>query len=361
MRCQDKKQTMSDQPLAKYQIVEQAILKAIADGEIKDKLPGERTLAVQFGFSYMTVRKAINNLVNQDVLYKVQSKGAFVKSQTEAPKTLTLGYFIDKAIVAGIGSPYYSMIFNALEKEAALHDYSVIYFSDSDLNRLDKILKKVDGVIATCFPYNEQTIAYMKTKVPVLVIDNASEDLSIPSVVIDNFNADYNTVKYLHNLGHQRIAFLAGLFDSAVGKDRLQGYKQALLDLNLPSDEALIFNGNYMFDSGMEAADYFLQLPELPDAIISANDSMALGVIQRLKEAHINVPDDISVVGFDNISVASQVVPALTTLATPTDDIAYHAYTILKKMIDGEEVAQRHLSIPAKLIERDSCQAKAAS
>lgn len=349
---------MSKQELPKYKIVEQQIVKAINDGKITDKLPGERTLAAEFGFSYMTVRKAVNNLVNRNILYKVQSKGAFVKHEKEAEKTLTLGYFLDKAIVAGIGSPYYSMIFNALEKEAALHDYSVIYFSDSDKTRLDKILQKVDGVIATCFPYNEDTIAYIKSKKPLLVIDNESQDLSIPSVVIDNFNADYGTVKFLKEQGHKKIAFMAGLNDSDVGKNRLRGYLQALKDFDLPHHSEWIFTGNYMFESGLEGADYFLSLGDFPDAIICANDSMALGVIQKLKESHVNVPEDISIIGFDNINVASQVVPALTTLATPNEEIAHHAYTLLKKLIDGEEFLQRHLSIPAKLIVRESCKLK---
>lgn len=345
-----------DEDIPKYKIVEQEIKQAIKEERITDKLPGERTLASEFGFSYMTVRKAVNNLVNQGVLYKIPNKGAFVKHESNAPKTLTLGYFIDKNIVAGIGSPYYSMIFNALEIEAATHDYSVIYFSDSDLARLDKVLQKVDGVIATCFPYNEEIIAYMKQKVPLIVIDNSSADLSIPSVVIDNFNADYMTVKYLHEMGHNNIAFMAGLDDCDVGKDRLRGYSQALKDLQLPSDESMIFNGNYMYESGMKGAEYFLQLDRFPDAIICANDSMALGVIQKLKQSGVEVPEDVSVVGFDNINVASQVVPALTTLATPTEEIAYHSYTLLKQMIDEEDIEHRHLSLPAKLIERDTCQ-----
>lgn len=342
--------------IPKYKIVEQEIIEAIKDQRIIDKLPGERTLAAEFGFSYMTVRKAVNNLVNQGVLYKIPNKGAFVMHESNAPKTLTLGYFIDKNIVAGIGSPYYSMIFNALEKEAAAHDYSVIYFSDSDLKRLDKVLAKVDGVIATCFPYNEEIIAYIKQKVPMIVIDNSSQDQSIPSVVIDNFNADYMTVKYLHDMGHNSIAFIAGLDDCDVGKDRLKGYSQAMKDLGTETSQSMIFNGNYMYESGMQGAEYFMQLEHFPDAIICANDSMALGLIQKLKQSGIDVPADVSVVGFDNISVASQVVPALTTLATPTEEIAYHSYTLLRQIIDGEEIEQRHLSLPAKLIERDTCQ-----
>lgn len=341
--------------LPKYKIVEREIIKAIQDERILDKLPGERTLAAEFGFSYMTVRKAINNLVNSGVLYKVPSKGAFVKPKKSANNTLTIGYFIDEKIKSGISSPYYSMIYNAIEKEAAKHDYTVMYFSDSDPYRLDKILKRIDGVIATCFPHNEAIISQIKKHLPVVVIDNPSLDQTIPSIVIDNFTADYSTVEYLHQLGHKRIGFMAGLNDSAVGRNRLGGYKQAIKDFALDNDAELIFSGNYSFESGIEGADYFLALESLPDAIICANDSMALGAIQRLKSSNIRIPQDISIIGFDDIQVASQVSPALTTIAAPTLEIAQHAFTMLKQIIDHQPLTFQHVSLTAHLVSRESC------
>ena len=345
---------MEKDDLPKYKLVEQAIIRAIEEKQILDKLPGERTLANDFGYSYMTVRKAINNLVNKGVLYKVPSKGAFVKSDNVRSSTATIGYFIDEKIISGISSPYYSMIYNAIEKEAAKYDYAVMYFSDSDPDRLNKLLKKVDGVIATCFPHNEDIIALMKKQLPVLVIDNASKDQTIPSVVIDNFTADYKTVHYLSKLGHKQIAFMTGLNNSDVGRHRLNGYKQGVIDCGLESDPSLIFYGNYSFESGIDGAEYFLNLQALPDAIICANDSMALGAIQRFKSANIQIPNQVSIVGFDDIQVASQVSPALTTIAAPTEEIAYQAFNMLKNLIDGKPMTYQHLSLSANLIPRDS-------
>lgn len=353
--CLEVDEKMELESLPKYKIVEDAIIRAIEDKKILDKLPGERSLAAEFGFSYMTVRKAINNLVNRGVLYKVPSKGAFVNNEKVSSNTATIGYFIDKQIKLGISSPYYSMIYNAIEKEAAIHGYAVLYFSDNSTERLNKLLRKVDGVIATCFPHNENLIAEMRKQLPVVAIDNASTDPTIPSVVIDNFTADYNTVKYLHQLGHQRIGFMTGLNDSEVGQNRLNGYKQALIDFNYLPDEGLIHYGNYSFESGVEGAAYFLSLESLPDAIICANDSMALGAIQSLKASGIRIPEDISVIGFDNIQVASQVTPALTTIAAPTEEIALHAFDMLRQQIDAEPMTYMHLSLSAHMVERGSC------
>ena len=349
---------MTNQDTPKYKIVENEIQKRIEDQVFLDKIPGERTLAEEFGFSYMTVRKAINNLVHKNVLFKVPKKGTFVNHSKDV-EHLTIGYFIDQKIKSGISSPYYSMIYNAIEKEAAKYDFTVIYFSDSDPERLNKILKKVDGVIATCFPHNESIIAQMKKQSPLLVIDNASIDQTIPSVVIDNFTADYTTVEYLYKLGHKKVAFMTGLNDSNVGRNRLNGYKQGVIDFDLDQSEDLVFYGNYSFESGIEGANYFLQQDELPQAIICANDAMAVGAIQRFKAAHIRIPEDISVIGFDDIPLASQVTPALTTISVPTQEIAHHAFTMLKQIIDKKPLTFQHVSLSANLVTRDSCAIRA--
>lgn len=345
---------MSKKNIPKYKIVEESIIKAIQDKKILHKLPGERTLAKEFGFSYMTVRKAINNLVHKNELYKVPKKGTFVNKEKKL-KHSTIGYFIDQRIKLGISSPYYSMIYNAIEKEAAKYDFTVIYFSDADAERLSKVLKKVDGVIATCFPHNEDIITQMKKQLPVLVIDNASKDQTIPSVVIDNFTADYSTVKYLNKLGHKKVAFMTGLNNSDVGRNRLNGYRQGIIDFGMVNSEDLVFYGNYSFESGVDGANYFLQQDELPQAIICANDSMALGAIQSLKGANIRIPGDISIIGFDDIQVASQVTPALTTIAAPTQEIATHAFTMLKQILDNKPLTFQHVSLSANLVIRDSC------
>lgn len=347
---------MTEEDLPKYKIVENEIIQRINDGLFIDQIPGERSLAELFGCSYMTARKAVNNLVTQGWLYKIPTKGTFVQAKNDKAKTAIIGYFLDKRIQSGISSPYYSMIYNAIVKEAAAHEHTVIYFSDSDCDRLNRVLDKIDGVIATCFPHNEDIIKLMKKKLPLVVIDNPSHDKTIPSVVIDNFTADYNTVKYLYELGHKTIGFMSGLHDSDVGKARLNGYRQGLIDMGLAYDLSLTFFGNYSFESGIKGADYFLSLDEMPQAIICANDSMALGAIQKLKASGIKIPEDISIIGFDDIQFASQVSPALTTVAAPIDEVAHESFTMLQKLIEGKPLIFQHISLSTRLISRGTCQ-----
>ena len=342
----------------KYVLVEEYIKKSIKNKSITDKLPGERTLAKELGFSYMTIRKAIDNLVNQEVLYKIPTKGTFVakkKPKSKKTATRTVGYFLDGSIMSGISSPYYSLIFNAIEKYAAKQGYSVIYFSDIKDNKQRKILSRVDGVIATCFPRVEHIIREIKQSVPVVVLDNSAADKSIPSVIIDNFNADVESVDYVASLGHRRIGFMTGLEDSDVGKNRYAGYLTGLDNNDIEADPSLVYRGNYTYKAGINGAQYFLSLTKPPTAIICANDAMALGAMRWLNHAGIKVPEDISIVGFDDIEVASQIIPALTTVKAPVEEIAATAFNMLDDIINGETPTSQHVALPAQLMVRQTC------
>lgn len=346
-----------DATIPKYLLVEDHIRQQIKQRKITSKLPGERILAKELGFSYMTIRKAIENLVNEGLLYKVPTKGTYVaeRSSTKA-KTRTIGYFLDSRIAGGLSSPYYSMIFAALEKVAAINNYSLVYFTDSNDSNFQQTLNKLDGVIVSCFLRIEAQIQEIKKSVPVVAIDNSASDMAIPSVIIDNFNALVDCVDYLCANNHREIGFMTGLEDSDVGKNRYEGYKSGLAKQGIEVKQELIFRGNYTFGSGVSGVDYFLTLENKPTAIICANDSMALGAKSRLHQLGLDVPGDISIIGFDDIDVASQVVPALTTVAVPIDEIASCAYTMLMDLIDGKTLASSHVALATRLVVRDSTQ-----
>ena len=340
----------------KYVLVEEKIRQAIKNREFTDKLPGERTMAKQFGFSYMTIRKAVDNLVTEGVLYKVPTKGAYVADRkTGKKKTNVIGYFLDSSIVAGLSSPYYSLIFNALEKQASKHGYSLIYFSDIGDSTSLKHLNKVEGVIASCFPRIENVIHDINTSTPIVVIDNSSSDKTIPSVIIDNFNAVNDSVDHLCKLGHKRIGFMTGLDDSDVGKNRYAGYVNGLIMHDLKLDEGLVYKGNYSFKSGLAGAEYFLAMDAPPTAIICANDSMAIAALRKIVTKQLIVPDDISILGFDDIEVAGQIEPGLTTVSAPIDEMAESAVNMLISQIQNREIPNKHIALPAKLKIRGTC------
>ena len=349
-----------DTTIPKYVLVEDYIKQQIKQRKITDKLPGERVLASELGFSYMTIRKAVENLVSEGILYKVPTKGTFVASQKQQkPKTKTIGYFLDSRIAGGLASPYYALIFDAIARATAAHGYSLIFFTNSEPTNLHKVLKKLDGVIASSFLRVEDLIQEFKAAVPVVTIDNSAADKSIPSVIIDNFSAEVESVDYLCNIGHRRIGFMTGLEDSDVGKNRYEGYKNGLHKQGIVAEEILVFRGNYTFGSGVSGAEYFMSLEQRPTAIICANDSMALGAMSSLHKAGLKVPDDISILGFDDIYLASQITPALTTVAVPVDEIAERAFDMLRTLIENKTLENRHVALDAHLVIRDSTSAAA--
>jgi len=345
-----------DKSTPKYILVEKKIRQAIKHREIVDKLPGERILAKEFGYSYMTIRKAVENLVTEGVLYKLPMKGTFVADRkTAKKKTNIIGYFLDSSILAGLTSPYYSLIFNALEKHATKHGYSLIYFSDIGDSSSYKHMNNIDGAIISCFPRIEHIVDEIHQHIPVVAIDNSSSDKTIPSIIIDNFNAVRAAVNYLCSIGHKRIGFMAGLENSDVGKNRYAGYRSGLSNHGIKMNEKLVFRGDYSFESGAKGADYFLSLKTPPTAIMCANDAMAIAAIRQTVQRGLNVPDDISVIGFDDIAVATQINPPLTTLAAPIEKITELACNMLISLINGEKSEAKHIALPAELVIRDSC------
>jgi DNA-binding LacI/PurR family transcriptional regulator len=339
----------------KHIYVANVVKEDIKRGRITDRLPGERRIAKDLGISYMTVRKAVENLVNEGVLQKIPNKGTYVNKQDNKNKTYNLGFFLDDAIKDSISSPYYSLVFDELERAAVKRGYSLMFFSNyDDLSSL-KSIKKVDGLIVSFFPRIENKIHGILVSIPLVVIGNGSSDKSIPSVILDNFNGVISAMDYLFSLGHKRVGFISGLLDSDIGVHRLNGYKTALSKHGIHEDQDLIYVSDYSYNGGVMGAKKLLSLSNRPTAIVCSNDTMAMGAIKTACEQGLTIPEDISITGFDDITVASQIHPALTTVAAPIKQIAERSVETLILLIEDKAPENIHIALPTQLIIRDSC------
>ena len=342
--------------LPKYIVAQNRIREDISTGQIVDQLPGERELAKDLNISYMTIRKAIDNLVRDGVLYRIPTKGTFVNiNGSVKPVTRNIGFFLDDNVQESISSPYFSLVFKALAKEAVKKEYHLIFFPDFDDLDPAMSINKVDGIIINYSSRLEYKLLAMKKYIPIVLIGSSAADKSLPSIIIDNFNGIVDAMDYLWNLGHSRIGFITGLLDSAVGKDRLQGYVSSLHKYGIPEENDLIYEGDYSYDSGAKGAEHMLSLASPPSALVCSNDSMAIGAIRAIHETGLEVPRDISVVGFDDIVVASQIYPPLTTVAAPIGDMAASSINMLISLIDGVVPAIKHVALSAHLVIRESC------
>jgi LacI family transcriptional regulator len=195
-----------------------------------------------------------------------------------------------------------------------------------------------------------------KHKIPFVVVDHRGElGSDIPSAGATNWLGARTATEHLLSLGHRRIAMIAGPVTHRCSLDRIAGYRVALEDAGLPILPAFIRPGTFSHMAGYEQACALLDLPEPPTAIFAGNDAQALGVYSALRARGLDIPRDVSVVGFDDISVASIVTPALTTVRQPLMEMGRVATTMLLHLIAGEQLDSTRVELTTSLIERGSC------
>lgn len=338
-------------PSLKYLDAKKRIKKQIENGFFNDKIPGERILAEQIGYSYLTIRQAINELVEEGVLYRLPRRGTFItgrNAQTVSPTMV--GFFLHESYQHGISSPYYAKVFNHLQRHVTLQQLNLVYFTD--IQQIDP--KGVLAVIAAAFPENESELVRLSLRLPVVLFDNNIKGHKIPAVVIDNFNATYRAIEYAMELGHKRIGYLSGPKNSSVGLKRLAGYQTALLDFDFQINDEIIKYGDYEFDSGYRSAEHFCALSKMPTYIHCANDLMAMGLIKGLSEKGLKIPNDVNVSGFDDIDGCDRYFPSITTMAVDYDKMAKTVVEMIMKMVGNVPIDPLTQIMPAELIVRES-------
>jgi DNA-binding LacI/PurR family transcriptional regulator len=230
-----------------------------------------------------------------------------------------------------------------------LADYA--YFEDIILRHRDVGLVNV----ASHFTGNLQK-ACEDYQRPLVFLDYpAGEDTNNQYIISMKSEAVIaEVVKYLNQLGHRRIAFIQGPQEKQTALDRYRGYCAGLAEAGIELDEALVLRGNWETPSGKAATEQFLALPLPPTAIIASNDLMAFGVMQAIELQGLHIPKDISVVGFDDIAMASMTKPPLTSVRTPMTDMGSMAGEYIVKLLEGEAPHPQHIHLPLDFIKRES-------
>jgi LacI family transcriptional regulator len=189
---------------------------------------------------------------------------------------------------------------------------------------------------------------------PYVLIDHQGIDNTGPAVGATNWQGGYDATKHLLDLGHRRIGFVSGTMDMGCAQDRLAAYKAALTDYGVAIDPALITEGDFFQPQGYECARTLLALPKPPTAIFASNDVSAFGVMEAVRDLGLRIPDDISIVGFDDIHQASQVNPPLTTVRQPLEEMGRTAAAMLLDYIADPEKPVERIDLPTQLIVRGS-------
>jgi LacI family transcriptional regulator len=156
-------------------------------------------------------------------------------------------------------------------------------------------------------------------------------------------------------LGHCRIGFITGSMDLGCAQDRLAGYQSALRTHHIPEQPELIYEGDFFQSSGVTGANALLDLPEPPTAIFASNDVMAMGAMDAIRHRGLRIPNDISIIGFDNIPQSAMVFPPLTTIQQPLEHMGRVATQMLLEMLEQSQFSGRRIDLPTELVQRASC------
>jgi len=265
-------------------------------------------------------------------------------------------------LLSDVTNPFFNEIVRGIEQVARENGYSVL-LADSENdpgqeNAYGRLLatKRTDGMILLNgrMPAGLQLPVEKSVDAPIVVACEYLPNVDMPTVQIDNIAAAKQATAHLVGLGHRRIGFITGPVWNVLSRDRLYGYRDAILEGGLEFDQALVVNGDFSIQSGIAATKSLLALPAPPTAIFASNDEMAFGAIRAVRDAGLRVPADISVVGFDDIRFAAFVDPPLTTIRQPGQEIGRWAMANLVKILGGEQVTDRRLLLPTEFIVRGS-------
>lgn len=323
-------------------------------------------VAREAGVSMATVSRVVNNNPNVkpqtrkkvfEAIERLGYRPNAVARGLASKKTTTVG-----VVIPDIANALYAEVARGIEDIANMYHYNIILANsdkrqDKEIRVINTLLEKqVDGLLFMGGAVTDEHIQAFKTSnVPIVLCATKADKGSIPSVDIDHEEAAFDAVSKLVSEGHESIAMISGtLKDPANGYARFQGYKRALEKAGLPYREEYVRVGNYKYESGIEAMQYFLELPTRPTAVFAATDEMAIGAIHCIQDAGLNVPEDISVISVDNSRTSSMVRPLLTTVAQPMYDIGAVSMRLLTKLMKKENVENSNVTLPHELIVRRS-------
>lgn len=327
-----------------------------------------KDVAKASGYSIGAVSKALNGYADvsekaREKIQKVANEIGYIPSsfgQTLAKqRSFTIGIVFEEVTGSGLAHPFFSELLSVIKNEIEMNGYDILLLGKKVgpfvNSYLDHCIKKgVDGVIVLSGNIDEINYQQLvNSNIPMVLIDANNENKN--TIGTNNFTSTFNLVNYLKNLGHKKIGYIKGDLYSYVGKERYDGYLEAMRENNLEINENYLYHApKYTYAEGEWIAKDIAKNNDYPTAIISVCDATAIGLMKGLAEYNINVPNDISIVGFDDIALARVVYPSLTTLSQNKEEIGKLAVSTLVHNIDNKMAEQVHYLLDGIIIERNS-------
>jgi LacI family transcriptional regulator len=334
----------------------------VADGRVTI-----RELARLSGVSVGTVSRALNGY--PDVSATTRARVTELARQLEYTPTAAAralvnqrSYLIGVFLETGEGHPdlqhpFFHGVLVGLKETIGRAGYDLLLFAreGSPDGEPDSLLKRsrhqnVDGVVLMGVdPDDPEVLALLRSEIPCLGVDVELSGAGATHVISDNIAGSALAVGHLADLGHERIATITGMLDTHPGRDRLRGYREELQRRGLPYREDYVVAGDYYFESGAAGVGELLALPEPPTAVFAASDLMAMGAIRAASDAGLELPGELSIVGFDDIAFAEHTTPPLTTLRQDSQGLGAAAGEALIRRVEDADGPPPAQTLPVEL------------
>lgn len=329
-------------------------------------------IAKQVGVSRSTVSRVVNGSPNvrpevrQHVLEYIQELGyqphAAARSLA-SQRSGMIGLVLPQTVSSFFTDPYFPFLTQGIAYGCNNNDLTLSLFLVENKEDEKKIYPRIarrgflDGIFVQSGHSGDTMIDFIrKSSLPVVILGRPFEPEGFNYIDVDNLNAAVTATRHLIGIGYKRIAHITGSKHSTVTIDRLTGYKKALTDAGREIDPAIIAEGDFTERSGYEAMQKLL--PARPDAVFAASDVMAVGAIRAIFEAGLRVPEDIAMVGFDDVPIANLTHVPLTTIRQPIAQMGMKAVEFLIDLIANGSTPHRSVILNTELIVRESCGAR---
>jgi len=323
-----------------------------------------KDVARAVGVSHPTVSRALRGspLVPVQTAQQIQRtaeamgyKPSAVARSLVTRKSSTIG-----VVVASIADPFYGEIASGIEEIASANGYSVI-LTNSPIDPAREIAvvrsleeHRVDGILVTASRVGESYLSVSsEMQIPIVLINNQHDGEFVYSVCIDNVAGALEATKHLIELGHVNIAYLGDRLGFQTDKERCAGYRKALEDAGVKFRKEWVVNGDGLPEGSADAVAALLSSKKTPTALFCYNDMSALGAIEAARAKGLRVPEDLSLVGFDDLFFSRYMQPALTTVRQPRREMGRKAMSILLSLLTGAD-PEKQVSIRGELVVRSS-------
>ena len=322
-----------------------------------------KDIAEKAGVSISTVSRVLNydetlnvpDETKQKVFEAAEELDYIVKEKKKRKKKLNIGVYYSYSIEEELVDTYYLYVRVAIEKKIALENQKRRIVTAEDT---EESLKNVDGIICLG-TFNRQMLKKIEGfHKPVVFVDSSPDESKFDSVVINFERATKKVLDYLSGMEHKKIAFIGGFETDALGNAiddmRKRVYERYMKELGLFREEYIKI-GEYNPKYGYVLLKELLSLQETPTAVFVANDSLAVGCYKAANELGLKIPEDISIVGFNDLATTKYMVPPLTTVRLYMEFMGETAVSLMMERIETEREICKMVTIPTKLIERESC------